>query len=131
MSTATATRPVTLCREEGTFGLHEEPVDPRRTDGLCPYHGKLKDGLIAQNGTDSRRGYGNHAVNPRRHYNYAAWFDGQPHVLSWNVDFAPDTKPMANMLRKAARRRGYEADVQVEGGYHGTITILARKAAAA
>lgn len=112
-------------------GCHCEQNSPFRTDGLGYYCGKLKDGLIAQNGTDSRRGYGNHAVNPRRHYDYEAWFDGQSHTLTWNVDFAPDTKPMANMLRKAARRRGYEADVKVEGGYHGTITILARKAAAA
>ncbi len=114
-----------LCTHVGVFGMHEEPAAWDRTDGLCHYHGKLKDELIAQNGADSRRGIGNHTANPRRHYDYAAWLDGQPHTLTWNVDFNPDTKPMTGLIRKAARKRGLTLELHIEGGYHGTIAILA------
>ena len=90
----------------------------------CYYHGKLEEGDML-NGADSRRGIGSHSPRPRRHYDYAVWFDGLPHTLTWPADFEPDVKPMLNLIRKAARKRGIEIDIHAEGGYHGTITVQA------
>lgn len=125
--------PIHNCGQRILSGACAQPNTFDRADGLCYFHGKLADlKLGLQTGTESRCRVGNHSPNPRPRYDYAAWFDGQPHTLTWDVDFAADVKSMRRMLQVAARRVDYEITrLDSAGGQHGSVTVCARPKAEA
>ena len=92
----------------------------------CYYHRKL-EALLILNGQESRanygqRGPGNHSGRARPRYDYATWFDGQPHALTQGTDFPADMKSMRSMLKRAADRLGCAITVSSSGA---TITLQA------
>lgn len=121
-----AWRPIHDCGQRTGSGACPQPNAFDRPDGVCGYHGKLKDGLIAMTGTESRRGVGNHSAAPRNRYDYDVWFDGKPHTLTRNKHFACDVRSMLSMLKRAADRHGVVLTVEHSGGEYGTITVQAQ-----
>lgn len=123
-------RPLTYCCERVATGRCEQQATAG--SDRCYYHAKMADPKLGMlTGTEARARVGNHSPSPRARYDYGLWFDGRPHTLRWNHDFAADVKSMKTMLRKASVRHGVEITVEDEGGLHGTITVQARPKAEA
>lgn len=143
-----AWQPLALCP-----GCHAEQNVTYRTDGLGYYCGKRKDGLIGENGAESRRnprtvtlydskpvGYsraipgGMKSAGRPEKYPYSQWFDDQPHTLTAGVDFGHDTmtahgiQAFRKVVIDAALKRRYDVTVSALGSI---VTLTPRTQAVA
>jgi hypothetical protein len=138
--------PLALCT-----GCLAEQNSADRTDGLGYYCGKHKDGLIGENGAESRRnprkvtlydstpvGYsraipgGMKSAGRPEKYPYSQWFDGQPHTLTAGVEFGHETmtahsiQAFRRVVVDAAMKRRYDVAVSA----HGRIVTITPRAQA-
>lgn len=140
--------PLALCP-----GCYAEQNTVYRKDQFGYYCGKRKDGLIGENGAESRRNgrpvtlYHSTAVGFSRaipggkkssgrpeKYPYSQWFDGQPHTLTAGIDFGHDAmtahsiQAFRRVVVDAAMKRCYDVRVSALGSVV-TITPRATRAA--